>query len=264
MTKLYLIEGLPCSGKSTTSKYVAGALEKQGRSVSYFDEGTGNHPADYEFHAYLDSRTFQSLDSSLQEKISRLGQKKPDGYIVPLQFFSGSEFDTLLKHKIYDFLPWEEEQPIMLARWQEFAHAAVKSDSIFVFNCVFLQNPMCETMMRFDLPEEKTLSHLSKIYETIRPLQPQVIYLKNDHIAASVLRASREREGWLEEVTHYHVTGGYGKRIGAQGFGGYIACLEERQRRELRYLELLGIPALILPNPQLNWEEAYERINSLI
>lgn len=75
MTKLYLIEGLPCSGKSTTSKYVAGALEKQGRSVSYFDEGTGNHPADYEFHAYLDSRTFQSLDSSLQEKISRLGQK---------------------------------------------------------------------------------------------------------------------------------------------------------------------------------------------
>ena len=48
--RLYIIEGLPCSGKSTTSAYVAELLEQQG-NVCYVDEGSGDHPADYEFHA---------------------------------------------------------------------------------------------------------------------------------------------------------------------------------------------------------------------
>ena len=51
--RLYIIEGLPCSGKSTTSAFVAEIL-KQKHNVCYVDEGSGNHPADYEFHAFLD------------------------------------------------------------------------------------------------------------------------------------------------------------------------------------------------------------------
>ena len=34
--KLIIVEGLPCSGKSTTGRYIADAL-----GMTYFDEGTG-------------------------------------------------------------------------------------------------------------------------------------------------------------------------------------------------------------------------------
>ena len=46
MTRLFIVEGLPCSGKSTTAKYMAERLSAMGRRVLCVDEGTGEHPAD--------------------------------------------------------------------------------------------------------------------------------------------------------------------------------------------------------------------------
>ena len=48
MNKLIIVEGLPCSGKSTTARFIAQQL-----GMSFVDEGTGDHPTDYEFHAFL-------------------------------------------------------------------------------------------------------------------------------------------------------------------------------------------------------------------
>lgn len=39
MTKLYLIEGLPCSGKSTTARHIADRLSAAGKKTEFFDEG---------------------------------------------------------------------------------------------------------------------------------------------------------------------------------------------------------------------------------
>lgn len=264
LTKLYLVEGLPCSGKSTTSEFVARLLEEQGKNVRFFDEGTGNHPADYEFHSFLDFKSLKALEPGLRNRIQVSGQKTDNGYIIPLSDFGGAEFQALIKYKIYDFLPWEVESPLMLARWRTFAEQAERESCVYVFNCVFLQNPMCETMMRFDFPSGASFSYIQKIYETIRPLNPRLIYLQNNAIAASVLKAAQEREGWLESVIDYHVNGGYGKRVGAQGFEGYISCLEERQRRELEFLKRLELPTLILEDSQNDWQPAYEKIRSFI
>ena len=264
MTKLYLIEGLPCSGKSTVSRHVARKLEQMGKRVHFFDEGTGNHPADYEFHSFLDFQTLDALEEGLREKIKTRSVMREGGYIVPLSAFSGKEFDTLLQYKIYDFLPWEAERPLMLAKLMEFAQQAAREDAVSVFNCVFLQNPMCETMMRFDFPQEESFSYIAQIHEIIRPLNPKVIYLQNEDIAASVRMAAREREGWLDGVIDYHVRGGYGMRTGAKGFNGYIACLEERQNRELDCLKKLDIPSLILSNPQRDWQLAYQQIDRVL
>ena len=261
MTKLYLIEGLPCSGKSTTSRYVARKLEEMGKSVQFVDEGTGNHPADYEFHSFLDFQALDTLQNGLREKVKARSITQEGGFIVPLSSLSGKELDTLLQYKIYDFLPWEVERPLMLAKWSAFARQAAREDAVSVFNCVFLQNPMCETMMRFDFPQEESFSYIAEISEILRPLSPKVIYLQNEDIAASVLLTAREREGWLDGAIDYHIRGGYGRRTGAKGFEGYIACLKERQRRELDFLKKLEIPSLILSNPQRDWQLAYRQIN---
>ena len=243
--RLYIVEGLPCSGKSTISAHAALLLEKQGR-VCFVDEGTGDHPADYEFHA-----------------LAPAGVLGAESRIVPLSQYSGDMFDRLLPHKIYDFLSWETEQPLMLAKWRAFVKNA-QPDIRYVFNCVLLQNPMCETMMRFDFPEEISRSHIAQIAEIIRPLDPVVIYLKNGEIAESVQKAAADRPGWLGSVIDYHVNGAYGKRIGAEGFDGYIRCLEERQARELRILETLPVRRLVLEDPQKDWTAAEEAIRAFI
>ncbi|MBE6880131.1 MAG: hypothetical protein E7490_04755 [Ruminococcaceae bacterium] len=262
MNRLYIIEGLPCSGKSTTSAFVADIL-KENNKVCYVDEGSGNHPADYEFHAFLTDDDLSEFSDSVQAEILSVSEKTKRGYIAPLSEFQGELFDKLLKFKIYDFLPFETEKPVMLDKWHEFVENCNK-DTVYVFNCVLLQNPMCETMMRFGFSSDKSYGFISQIAEIIKPLNPVVIYLKNDDIRQSVEKASKEREGWLDAVIGYHVNGEYGKSINAKGFDGYIKCLLERQKRELMILSELDIKSVVIDNPQRDFEKAYERIREIL
>ena len=117
--RLFLIEGLPCSGKSTTSAFTADLLGQYGK-VCFVDEGTGDHPADYEFHALAPA--------------GFLGDAR---CVVPLSQFSGEQLEQLLACKIHDALPWETEMPLMLEKWQRFVEHA-QTDTTYVFNCVFL------------------------------------------------------------------------------------------------------------------------------
>lgn len=74
MKKLYIVEGLPCSGKSTTSAFIAEELKKK-CNVCYVDEGTGNHPADYEFHAFLNNAALQKFNEAEQSSIKLKAEK---------------------------------------------------------------------------------------------------------------------------------------------------------------------------------------------
>ncbi len=235
MTRLYIVEGLPCSGKSTTTRFIADMLASRGKTVCHVDEGAGNHPADYEFHALIGNQ------------------------VVPLNQFPSEALPALLPNKIYDGLPWETEAPLMLDKWRQFVREA-EADTTYVFNCVLLQNPMCETMMRFGIPEAESAAYIRQIAEIIRPMSPTVIYLHTDDIARAVQLAAAERPGWLEAVINYHVGGAYGRSIGARGFNGYIACLEERQRREERILQGLPLRALTLTNPHRDWQQAHRSL----
>lgn len=239
MNRLYLVEGLPCSGKSTTSAFLAELLG-QGQRVCFVDEGTGDHPADYEFHA-----------------LAPAGMVGEEEQIVALAQFSGEMQEQLFPYKIYDCLPWEREKPLMLEKWRQFVRNA-KANTTYIFNCVFLQNPMCETMMRFGFPEETSRDYIAAIAGIIAPMNPMVLYLKNEDIADSVRKAAQERPGWLDAVIAYHVNGGFGRSIAASGFDGYIRCLKERQQRELRILSGLPVETLILENPQRNWPASRE------
>ncbi|MBQ8614489.1 MAG: hypothetical protein IJ416_09775 [Ruminiclostridium sp.] len=256
--RLFIIEGLPCSGKSTTAEFTANLLREK-YNVFSIDEGSCCHPADYEFHAFVSKHSMSDFNETERNLLIDCGEKTNGGYIVPLSDFEGVLFDRLIKYKIYDFLPLKIEMPLMLEKWQNFVKNADK-ETIYVFNCVFLQNPMCETMMRFCFSEEQSLNYISQIAEITRPMNPVVIYLRNDDIADSVRKTAAERDGWLESVIDYHVKGAYGKSITASGFDGYIQCLTERQRRELNILSVLPVSSLVLDNPHRNWKSAYDEI----
>ena len=255
MHRLIIVEGLPCSGKSTTSKYIADSI-----GAEFYDEGSGNHPADYEFHSFIKNKELCSFSPEEQVLIKQNAVSKADGYIISLSLFSGELFDKLLQHKIYDFLPWKTEKPVMLDKWTEFVHAA-ESDKQYVFNCVLLQNPMCETMMRFGFDIQMSSEYITSICNIIRPMNPFIVYLHSDNIRNAIEKAVSERgTDWLNSVIDYHCNGAYGKAEHLTGFDGYIEALEERQRRETEILRGLNVKYMIINDPDENWNKTYSRI----
>lgn len=256
--KLYIVEGLPCTGKSTAAKFVA---EKTGGI--YVDEGSGNHPADYEFQAFIPDRALGGFSEDEKEILLGCAVKRENGIIVPLSELKDELFEKALKFKIYDFLDWETERGIMLDKWREFAENC--GEKTYVFNCVFLQNPMCETMMRFNFDVNASFDYINELCRITAPLEPLIIYLKNDDEAESVKNAVKERgDEWLNAVVDYHCNGGYGKANGLSGFDGYIKALEERQRRELEILAKLPVKSIVINNPQRDYEQAYKKIEEVI
>lgn len=243
--RLYIVEGLPCSGKSTLSAYAARLLERRGK-VCFVDEGTGDHPADYEYHA-----------------LAPAGFLGPESRIVSLSHFTGQELELLLPYKIYDALPWKTEKPLMLEKWRQFVREAEEA-TVYVFNCVLLQNSMCETMMRFGFSEAVSQDYIREIAQIIAPLEPVVIYLHNSDICTSILQTAASRPGWLEGFQDYHLRGAYGRQTGAEGFGGLIACLEERQARELCILSNLPLKSFVLRQPHRDWSSAEKEIERIL
>lgn len=141
----------------------------------------------------------------------------------------------------YDFPDFETERIKILERWRSFTENADRN-TIYVFNCIFLQNPMCETMMRFGLDGTSSLNYISEIAEIIKPLNPVIIYIDLPDVRAAIDRVIDERgDDWLNAVIDYHVSQGYGKQNSLSGYDGYIQCLEERKIRELRILQKLDI-----------------------
>ncbi len=146
----------------------------------------------------------------------------------------------------YDFPDFETERRRILEKWQSFVNKAC-TDTIYVFNCIFLQNPMCETMMRFGMDEKASRHYISEIADIIRPLNPVIIYIDRPNVKQTIDRVLEERgNDWLNAVIDYHTTQGYGKEKGLFGYDGYIQCLEERKSREKRILSALDIDAYII------------------
>lgn len=144
-------------------------------------------------------------------------------------------------YRHYDFPDFETERNAILAKWRSFVGNAAP-DTLYVFNCIYLQNPMCETMMRFGMEEDASQKYIQEITEIIRPLHPIVLYIDEPDVQ-SVIDSVRDERGpdWLNAVIDYHVLQGYGKRHNLSGYAGYIRCLEERRARELRILQELNV-----------------------
>ncbi|PKU92163.1 hypothetical protein CQR46_0243 [Bifidobacterium pseudolongum subsp. globosum] len=147
----------------------------------------------------------------------------------------------------YDiFDDFADERTHILARWRSFVEHA-DPHTIYVFNCLLLQNPMCETMMRFDMDEAASRAYIGQIARIIRPLHPLVVYLDRTDVRSTVDAVLAERgEGWLNAVIDYHTCQGYGAHLALHGYDGYIACLAERKRREMRILESLDVESFVV------------------
>lgn len=263
--KLFIVEGVPCTGKTSTAEYISKLINENGHKALYFPEGAENHPADYEFHAFIGNEDFKKFSEDEQVALLKSADIMKNGYAISLAGIAGELFDEVIKFKIYDMLEWDKEYPVMLEKWQDFSKEAMDNDSVYVFDCCFLQNPLCETMMRFNMTEEESYNYVHEIYSIIEQLNPVVMYLKNKDMKQRIEDVSKERDkNWLHDVIEYHTSQGYGRAHDYKGFDGYIECLKARQERELSILDKLPIDKLIIEDPFNDWDNTHKKISDYI
>ena len=240
---LVIVEGLPGSGKTTTAEALTRLLQEKKTNTRLHIEGDLNHPADYESVAYLKMDEwidFQSKYASLDAL--RFAEVFNDYVLISYRQWQ-SEQDVpraaivfLQARDIYE-LPFELYQLLIFKKWEAFVAQALTTDTTYVFECCFLQNPLTMGLIKYDLPEATLRAYIERLATIIAPLQPVLVYVDQPDVERSFRKALKERPTeWADGFVSYYTEQAYGVNHSLLGVEGTIAILRERKALEHQLL----------------------------
>ncbi len=263
--KLILLEGLPCSGKTSGARYVASQLRGWHKDVRLFTDEASVNPVDLKNYAFLTPEQYREFPES--DRIIFGGERltDPDGYLIPMVDLDETIAKELESYKFFGCQPWEIERKIMYSRWKAFAEKAASEESLYIFDGFFLESTVNEMMMWFDLPQSEIESFMKELANLIRPLEPLIIYLENDQIESRLREVSAEHDySWLRDLVAYYTGQRTPDEDNAPDLEACTVSLEARQMVELKLISKLGLDRVILKNAYTDWVEAYNFIRARI
>lgn len=274
-TKLIMVEGLPGSGKSTISQLIADMLREQEMNVQLFQEGHLEHPADYESVACYTEKELDQLLSTYEEYAELLKNKviqNGNDFLIPYQKIKNElgldELDQLwneLSQKDIYELPFEQNRRIITDKWDRFQREALISDSIFVFECCFMQNPLTAGTVKYNVQKQEVINYVMQLGELMKPLHPLIIYIDQPDIRSVFEKAVRERpKTWSDRFIDYYTRQGLGRAKGYHGLDGTIQVLEERKNIELEIFDLLDMNKRKIDNAEYNMDQCQKKIRAIL
>lgn len=217
--KLWLIEGIPGSGKSTAARKLGQTLHAQAYNEAEL------HLCDLAWHAVL-SRA--ELDTFIA--------RHPDKERAICENSAVCGEQMLLAYAQLG-LDGEEFAQRMTGR--------------HIFECAFMQNPVGELMLFDDLPEEEIRKMQLRLAGCLAGCDVKLGYLRVPSVRATLESARAERVDdkgnpvWAEGVSQIIAQSPYGRAHGLSGWEGMVRFYETRQALELRLVRAMPFPTVI-------------------
>ncbi|WP_211748661.1 hypothetical protein [Paenibacillus sp. Marseille-Q4541] len=274
-TQLIIIEGLPGSGKSTVAQFVSEILADNGVEAQLFGEGNLEHPADYDGVSFYRQDEFNQLLSdheSYKEIVESRSVKYGSHFLIPYRKIKnelGSEFpdellQEILTRDIYE-LPFEQNVSLITEKWNCFKEETLRSNSIYIFECCFIQNPLTIGTVKYNKQKEEVINYVLQLEDAVKSLNPLLIYIDQKDIKSTFEKAINERpKEWSNGFIEYYTNQGFGKMQGYHGFDGTVQVLQERKNIELEIFDLLKINKRKIDNSQYDMEKCKEELREIL
>jgi thymidylate kinase len=219
-TKLILVEGLPGSGKSTTSQYISECLTQSGVKNKWWYEEESGHPV------YL----FNS-EESMQQVISNL---------------NNGNYEMVIKKAI--------------EQWRVFSVSLQNTDKVIVVDSTFFgylswtlfpKNAPTETI-------EKYLLEVEDILSPCRPML--IYFHQNDIYSALKKICERRGGNTAEQFIRNACQSPYGKERSLTGFDGMVSFWQDYRTFTDKIFAKIRIRKLSIENSECKWNEYLQRI----
>ncbi|KUO76400.1 MAG: hypothetical protein APF77_06795 [Clostridia bacterium BRH_c25] len=257
-TKLIVFEGIPGSGKTTTSQLLYKYFLENGVNSTAFIEGC-QHPIDLSFYGYLSLTEYNTLILKYQDQAEWLKQNSivEDNYVLsPYKILEPYPYNALLieylnsKEFCYSRNPivsFDTFKHVFYRRFERYVIEMVGKDEITIFESTLLQHQIHDTNRLYPhIRDDEIIAHLNVIADIIKPLNPVIFYISQNNVKESLERTAfiRSKPKWSTKET--------------------IAYYEKRKALELCVIKQLPLKSIVLDNTDYDWDKMFNTIlNSL-
>lgn len=273
-TNIIFIEGNPGSGKSTFAKRLESTLLSQGKKVKMYQEGD-LHPIDLAWCAILNAVEYQALLDefpSLKEEILKFTQKIEDQYIIAYtkvnhNIASNAFYERMRAFEIYRSESLSVFQMAHQKLWQAFPFK-IEPNTIYIFECVFIQNHINELILKYNLPYEDILAYFNELMAPLIQYHPKVVFIEQADVKKSIMGVADKRRtndptrfrDWIDLVIEYIENMPYAKALGYTELEGIIQYFIDRQTLSLKIIDRLNVKVNVI-----KLEDSYdETFNQLL
>lgn len=261
---VYLVEGLPGSGKTTLSAWLQNHLQ-----ASFITEDAPGYPNDFSGIAGITA----FLYSSLRQKYPLLQEYTYEYESIQYVNIRNMETQYPLEKALIQLLrQWEfgnEFNPNItlphyitcsLGLMFKWIGGLTPSHTPIIMDSVWLQNPINELLYR-NATEETILQYCTLLANAFAKFNVSCIYLRRDTAAQSVDFASRVKgESWSGRAAGLIAQTPYGLANNLKGIQGMTHFFEHRCRIEKRLLSrsLMNHKSYLID--EHNWDHIREQI----
>ncbi|MCA0981847.1 hypothetical protein [Exiguobacterium aestuarii] len=241
MGKLWLIEGLPGSGKSTFAEKICALKEGV-----FYSEVDAAHPVDlHEIYWVTEPPSHGTILDEIE-----------GGWLV--RYDEGEE---RVGTDAYE-LPFALHTRIMCERWRRYVKKLEQEERDVIFECALLQNPFTIGMVAQDVSLEAIETYVQEVSSILKPIEPIIIYLELNDVTRIFPVVYNERPiEWQQGFVEYYTTGSYASKRNLVGVSGTIAVLADRQRLELTLLDRIPFRHVRIQNDE---RSSFEELTKLI
>ncbi len=146
-----------------------------------------------------------------------------------------------------------------LQRWHDFVQAALQGSTVIVCDGLLFHGNMTDLLL-MNAERAVLRSYVARIIESLRPLNPLVIYFYPTDIAQALRRICGERgKRWEEYQVNWKVASPYGIQRSLQGFDGLVQLYQVYREICDEIFAQLELPKLAICN-EGDWASYYRDI----
>jgi hypothetical protein len=223
---MVLVDGLPGSGKSSTTEYVASELERRGIRCRLLREREADHP------------------------LNVGGDMHPSGSTTGVQLFATYTIGSFIEES--------------LARWNAFAADAAYSEAVIILDSYPFQNSV-RVLLQLDADPVTLAAYQASAEVAAAGLDPVLIYLDPGD-AERALRSITVRRGpgWTDYAISVLTQCPYASTRRLHGMDGAVAILQSYKCLLDEYVARFRFPKLVLSGCDAHWQDCHAQIREFL
>lgn len=207
MKQLILVEGLPGTGKTTTTQRLSEHFASKGEKVTTLFEGDEQIPCDFYETAGIPVEVFDAFRAQHPEAADNcwgITLRTKNYVFLRLDRCTAFIADAFRKWDMGDELNREisvaQYMPCALERVDNWVASNLDNANIVIIDSGFLQNPINEMLFRM-ASDDEVCSFIQDIAKKLMPLNPMCFYLKRESAEIAIEFAKQAKgQGWSNRV----------------------------------------------------------------